>query len=216
MKEGMEGGKKLESEGRRNKGREEGKNWSGKTTALFFFPSFSLPSSLPFSLPLFSPPFFLFVSLLMKGLFTYWKLIWLMKSQCEILNVGDGLIFFFLSSLSIFSTLQSFPEHPKTQSRMTIVPSSCLALCTPGWLPWTVSVQAASLREAVPAPLPLSGLLVGWRQGKQMLLMSWKHNTLVRTSTEMSCSLFLGKVKKKWKKTECRAQIPEHSTHHSS
>lgn len=131
-----------------------------------------------------------------------------MKSQCEILNVGDGLIFFFLkSSLSIFSTLQSSPEHPKTQSRMTIVPSSCLALCTPAWLPWAVSVQAASLREAVPAPLLLSGLLVGWRQGKQMLLMSWKHNTLVRTSTEMSCSLFLGKVKKKKMKKD-RMQSP--------
>lgn len=114
--------------------------------------------------------------------------------------------------MCIFSTPRSSPEHPKTKS---MVPSSCLALCTPGWLPWAVSEQAASLQEAVPAPLPLSGLLVGWRQGKQMLLMSWKHNTLVRTSTEMSCSLFLGKGGK-WKKTECRALIPKHSAHHSS
>lgn len=124
-----------------------------------------------------------------------------MKSHFVILKVGNGAIFkIYISSLSTSSSLQPSPKHHKTKARVTIVPSSCLALCTPGWLPWAVSIQTGSLWEAVPAPSPLSGLLVGCRQGKQILLMSWKHNTLVRTSTEMSCSLFWGKEKGKEKK----------------
>lgn len=62
---GREGEKKPGSEGRRNKGR-GGEELKG--AALFFFLS---PLSFSPSLPLFSPPFFLFASLLMKGLFTY-------------------------------------------------------------------------------------------------------------------------------------------------
>lgn len=134
-----------------------------------------------------------------------------MKSHFVILKVGNGVIFKKkISSLITSSSLQPSPKHHKTKARVTIVLSSYLALCTPGWLFWAVSTQTGSLWEAIPAPSPLSGLLVGCRQGKQMLLMSWKHNTLVRTSTEMSCSLFGGKEKgKKKEKNAAKRQNTE-------
>lgn len=126
-----------------------------------------------------------------------------MKSHFVILKVGNGVIFFKkISSLNTSSSLQPSPKHHKTKARVTTVPSSCPALCTPDWLFWAVSTQTGSLWEAVPAPSPLSGLLVGCRQGKQMLLMSWKHNTLVRTSTEMSLLPIWGERKRKRKKKE--------------
>lgn len=53
----------------------------------------SPPSLLPPPAPLLSPASLLFPSLLLKGLYTYWKLIGFMKRHHVLLKVGDGLFF---------------------------------------------------------------------------------------------------------------------------
>lgn len=136
MKKKKEKEKEGKREGRRSKegGGEELKR-AGRLL-LCSLSSLLLPSLPPSSLSSPLPPVFFLthkVSILILKTHLIHE-----KPPCD----SEGERWFILlkkkSSLSMSSNLRPSPKHPKAKSRVTIAPSSRLALCTPGWLPLAV------------------------------------------------------------------------------